>query len=246
MIAEIHGKISSTGSNLDDRLEDQLTGNIFGTIRYLPFKRGLKNVLLTAKFFKPEDENEFRKSIGTIETEYVNNNVKFWPSHSEGEIDVLINFGDTIIGIEVKYLSGLSSDDQLEREARILSTETTSKRPFLLLLGMEPDVINISNRTYRDKALDSIIFGYMSWQEILELLCRIEKNEILKEPDQTIYRDMIQLLKRKGFERFHNFADKIQDVMVDGESFFRYAFESNFGFEITEPYVDEGVYYEYE
>jgi|GEM_PF-4181867 len=34
MLAEIHNKISGTGSNLSDRLEDQLTGDFFGTLRY--------------------------------------------------------------------------------------------------------------------------------------------------------------------------------------------------------------------
>ncbi|MFU1797790.1 hypothetical protein ACM1RC_28260 [Paenibacillus azoreducens] len=33
MIAEIHSKISSSGSNLSNRLEDQLTGDFFGDIR---------------------------------------------------------------------------------------------------------------------------------------------------------------------------------------------------------------------
>lgn len=49
MIAEIHSKISSSGSNLSDRLEDQLTGDFFGAIGYLPFQVGLKRE--TGRFF---------------------------------------------------------------------------------------------------------------------------------------------------------------------------------------------------
>jgi len=45
MIAEIHGKLSSTGSNLSDRLEDQLTGDVFGTLRYIDNLVGLFPVL---------------------------------------------------------------------------------------------------------------------------------------------------------------------------------------------------------
>ena len=40
MIAEIRGKISHTSSNLTERLEDHLTGNVFGSLRYLPFSLG--------------------------------------------------------------------------------------------------------------------------------------------------------------------------------------------------------------
>lgn len=46
MIGEIKGKISSTGSNLNDRLEDDLTGNVFGNLRYMSFNHGLKQILI--------------------------------------------------------------------------------------------------------------------------------------------------------------------------------------------------------
>jgi hypothetical protein len=39
MIAEIENKISPTGSNLSDRLEDKLTGDVFGSLSYLPKKK---------------------------------------------------------------------------------------------------------------------------------------------------------------------------------------------------------------
>lgn len=47
-IAEIKGKISSTGSNLSDRLEDLLTSDVFGPLRYLPFDEGLLPILKSA------------------------------------------------------------------------------------------------------------------------------------------------------------------------------------------------------
>ena len=46
MIAEIKGKLSSTGSNLTNRLEDDLTGNFFGNLRYMSFNKGLKLILM--------------------------------------------------------------------------------------------------------------------------------------------------------------------------------------------------------
>ena len=40
-IAEIHGKISETGTNLSERMEDLLTSDIFGGMRYLPAQKAL-------------------------------------------------------------------------------------------------------------------------------------------------------------------------------------------------------------
>ena len=39
MIAEIHHKVFSN-------LEDELTGNFFGTMRYIPFQRGMKQIYM--------------------------------------------------------------------------------------------------------------------------------------------------------------------------------------------------------
>lgn len=41
MVEEFYGKISRSGSNLSDSLEDKLTGDFFGTLRYMDFCDGL-------------------------------------------------------------------------------------------------------------------------------------------------------------------------------------------------------------
>ena len=41
MVEEFYGKISRSGSNLSDNLEDKLTGDFFGTLRYMDFCDGL-------------------------------------------------------------------------------------------------------------------------------------------------------------------------------------------------------------
>ena len=46
MIAEIKGKLSQTGYNLNESLEDNLTGNFFGALRYIPFDLALRNILV--------------------------------------------------------------------------------------------------------------------------------------------------------------------------------------------------------
>jgi len=51
MISEIKGKISASGSNLTDRLEDKLTGDFFGTLQYLiighSIRRSMKMILIS-------------------------------------------------------------------------------------------------------------------------------------------------------------------------------------------------------
>jgi len=42
-IAEIHGKISSLGSNISDKQEDLLTSDVFGTFKYLGDPTALQN-----------------------------------------------------------------------------------------------------------------------------------------------------------------------------------------------------------
>jgi hypothetical protein len=59
LLAEIHGKISFEGSNLSERLEDQLKANVFGTLRYIPFHKGFKHILTNVTFFSPNDKKTF-------------------------------------------------------------------------------------------------------------------------------------------------------------------------------------------
>ena len=48
MIAEIKGKVNRQNTNLTELREDELTGNFFGSMRYIPFNKGLKQVLKNA------------------------------------------------------------------------------------------------------------------------------------------------------------------------------------------------------
>ncbi|UII54175.1 hypothetical protein LS684_10725 [Cytobacillus spongiae] len=108
MQADIHGKISRMGSNLSERLEDHLTGNVIGALRYIPFSIGLGKVLANGVYPRSVGED-----ISNIDNEYWANHLQFWPYDAEGEIDALIDFPHHLLGIEVKFMSGLSSDDEV-------------------------------------------------------------------------------------------------------------------------------------
>ena len=46
MISEKSGKTSGSGSNLNDKSEYNLTGNVFGFLRYIPFSEAMKQIIL--------------------------------------------------------------------------------------------------------------------------------------------------------------------------------------------------------
>jgi len=255
MIAELHGKISSTGSNLNDKLEDNLTGNIFGSLRYLPFELGIAPVLSAARI--PE--------LSAAVAEYGSNiwadRISFWPYHPLGELDARIDLDNAVIGIEVKYQSPLSSDDeadyshevggeldrtsnnQLGRESKIVrELALPDKKAFLILVACDGECENIvSDVRARNLIEDGVALGYISWQEILLILEREDSSN----PFYTcILGDMVALLKRKGFERFHGFDYPMASICADG--YFSYQYNQDFGIQLLEePLIDGGSYYEF-
>lgn len=217
MIAEIKGKISRTGSNLNDRLEDALTGNFFGTLRYMSFNKYLKEILLQGIYPK-----EVTKYIEEIDKEEFSENIEFWPYDEEGELDVLLEFDNCTIGVEVKYLSGLSSYDdnvedektslneennkskqQLARESRIVSKKGLNKNKILLFVAKEEMCKEVYEHTISENIMEADIhLCYISWQSIIEILKNIKADNPY---EKVMTNDLKDLLIRKGFEQFKSF-----------------------------------------
>lgn len=216
MLAELRGKVNAENSNLDERREDELTGNFFGNMRYIPFRKGMKQILLNA--VRPM---ELRTIIEAAHAECWSNNLFLWERIREAnsghivELDVRLDFDDVVIGIEVKFNSGLSShdetnewqkntaslsDNQLSKEARLLEQIAPGKKKLLLLLANENVCAStIGEVEYFPK---DVQLGYLSWQEILIQLYKLTE---LNEFETVIVDDVIQLLEKKGFIRFTNF-----------------------------------------
>jgi len=233
MIAEIHGKISKTGSNLSDRLEDELTGNIFGTLRYIPFSQALQPIL--AKAVYPSSISE---KILQIDKDEWNENIQFWPYDKEGELDVYIEFDEVAIGIEVKYCSGLSSDDdvdysvpdceyetinscnQLQREAKIISKKSIAKQKILLLIASAKDCVEIYENIQKRQLLSKydVAFGYISWQSFLREIRYLKSDNIF---NNIIVNDLINLLAKKGFNQFNSMSLNC-DYNIKGDSFYEF------------------------
>ncbi|WP_456272425.1 hypothetical protein [Bacillus sp. AK031] len=259
MLAETHGKISRIGSNLTERLEDNLTGNVFGALRYIPFSEGLGEIL--AKGVYPKEIGE---DIHLIDCGMWSDKAEFWPYDREGEIDLMLVLPKVIMGIEVKYLSGLSSEDevtseleqvkskeekitisfnQLARESRIVSRRGKEKNKLLLFIAdrksCQEVYVNVVKRGIIDKGVK---FGYISWQEFLKQLTELRLNNPFQ---QVIIQDLIALLKRKGFEDFTSMEVRLP-VPINENDFFRFKPRQNpaFNFQLN-LLISEEFHYEF-
>ncbi|WP_342468601.1 hypothetical protein [Ureibacillus sp. FSL K6-3587] len=145
--------------------------------------------------------------------EFIGDKVKFWVKGERSEIDVLLEFDHLIIGIEVKYHSPLSSDDQLEREASDLLKGKGQTPKFLLLLGTEPEVNMIAKKVMEDRKLPSgVHFGYLSWQEVFHQLVYVQKNETFNHVC-IIVLAMEMSMPRFGFLELKKVGQKYGDTV---------------------------------
>jgi hypothetical protein len=227
MIADIYGKISRSSSNLSERLEDKLTGDIFGVIRYLPSEQLLLPFLRKAYWLNPDTRG--RQSL---ELEFSTEpEIIFWPHHYPGiEPDVEIKgteFDQKIkILIEVKYKSGLSGDDnptesvsanesnnQLIKQARALASDVEFNRKILIFLtedGSYPKEIldRVSRILKSESKLNDIQLYWLSWHDITSVITNILICPILSIFEKRIVDDIFQYCNRKQFRRYEYHPNK--------------------------------------
>ena len=200
MIAEIYHKFSTD-------LEDVLTGDFFGAMRYMPFNRGLNQIF--KNYAVSEDPQVTHILSNAADDDF---HFEFWKRSDNGlvEIDGFIPLTSVGIGIEVKYRSGLSGGDQLEKEAQVLDEWCNGKEKLLILIGEaeEAKAIYIENkdkRVFRDVHL-----AYLSWQDIL---LGLDQVLISSSYEKKMIEDLKTLLREKGFVSFEGFS--IDQPVVD-------------------------------
>ena len=231
MVEEFYGKISRSGSNLSDSLEDKLTGDFFGTLRYMDFCDGLQPILCGAlrKSEKQQAESQAAiQLIGNVNCTNISDeeHIKFWPKHDRGELDVLLEFDNCYIGIEVKFQSGLSSDDQLIREANILCDLPKDKKKILLFIAKHESCISVYRKYKKDISKQGVHFVFASWEDILQSMKDIlngGKGNNYTFGQKLMISDLIRLLTRKDFETFlsmtNGIADKLGQLIEEEEYF---------------------------
>ena len=231
MVEEFYGKISRSGSNLSDNLEDKLTGDFFGTLRYMDFYDGLQPILCGALRISEEQQEESQTAIQLIENVNCTNirdeeYIKFWPKHDLGELDVLLDFDNCCVGIEVKLNSGLSSDDQLIREAEILCDLAEDKEKILLFIAGHESGVSVYRAYKAVIRKQGVCFVFASWEDILQSM-----KDLLNGGNESKYtfgqrlmiRDLVRLLTRKGFDTFLSMTNGISDksgTLIEKDGYF--------------------------
>ena len=224
-VAEIHGKISEAGTNLSERMEDLLTSDVFGCMRYLSDEKALLPFLRTARSFNGRKLE--------ILAEIIQVHTVFWPWLKSPncipcQLDVIIGLETRgkhvhLFGVEAKYYSGLSSEegerlapnDQLARELDNLDSVSSidvgwkpeldiASRTLLFVtqhMGIPHNLLAQSLAEYRRKRnKDGDIF-WTSWRFLPYILERSLKNERVPE-NVAVLEDMLRLLMRKGLTMF--------------------------------------------
>src|SRR6266851_650907 len=221
MIAEIYGKISSTGSNLAERLEDELTGNVFGALRYIPSHLVLIPFLQRAYTLRGGRTSFLDVGVAHVEAE-----IDFWThSYSGIEPDVRIMFPEkTAILIEAKYFSGLSSEDphtnesvtfsesqnQLIRQMRALRDYHPGLRKVSILLtsdGTYPD--RIMDRVYKvldSETIQDVEAYWLSWHAITEVIDRARSQVTNRFAERVVSDLLFYCRDRKHFQRFRGIS----------------------------------------
>ena len=227
MVEEFYGKISRSGSNLSDKLEDKLTGDFFGTFRYMDFCDGLQPILCGALRKSKKQQEEAQDAIQLLENVNCTNirdeeHIKFWPKHDLGELDVLLEFDNCCIGIEVKLNSGLSSDDQLIREAEILCDLAKDKKKILLFIAGHESCRSVYHK-YKGVIRKDVHFVFASWEDILQSMKEIlngGKGSKYTFGQKLMIRDLVRLLTRKDFDTFLSMINGISNESIEKDGYF--------------------------
>jgi hypothetical protein len=106
-IAELYGKISRTGANLNDQMEDLLTSDVFSACKYV------RPSTLLLPFLRTSIDLDGITAANNIHVQARDVEYQFWPMLTRCEPDLLIcihelNGKHTIVMIEAKYYSAKS------------------------------------------------------------------------------------------------------------------------------------------
>ncbi len=228
-IAEICGKISRTGENLSERLEDLLTSDVFSACRYV------RPITLLLPFLSQAKQLNGESLEHLLEDNVERMRYLFWPRLKKSEPDVLIALEFTsgcffLILIESKYFSHKSSSalsleeleiaetpsDQLAREyVDLLDAHEAFNYQKSKILGraliyitahraIPKDSLNESKTEIKKFIADKDKVN-LFWTNWFELHPIISKAQNVLEWERPILDDLRQLLERKRLIQFRGF-----------------------------------------
>lgn len=228
-IAELYGKLSpERPSCAHERLEDLLTSDVFGTMKYAGWQYGFMNWLRSA--VSPDGHS---CAVDTLPTDSHIRHVHFvfWPTLRNGrEPDLLLGIetytGELLqIMVEAKYYSGTSD---IEMSVDEMKPELSGNQ-IADQVNCFPDLFpNLRNRISQSIHLfvtahdmcptriyevashyilkKDILLFWLNWQSLCAFL---EETLVEDHGRQELINDLIELLKRKDLIPFNGFATEI-------------------------------------
>jgi hypothetical protein len=226
--AELHGKLGDRGANANERLEDLLTSNVLGTLRYLPIGLGFAQVLARAQSIaNPGVLDALPIDLATL----VEGKLHFWPrAPGVGECDALLVMRDCsgsfhALLIEAKYHSGKSSTateeedlggaesrahDQLARYLVALAAGEFEQTKSLALASrgllyltahaaMPVNELEESRVGAQARGVNDPLY-WLSWRDITRALRPLRGQG--EQENQCAISDILDLLERRGLIPF--------------------------------------------
>ena len=205
----------------EDRMEDLLTGNVFGLWRYLPAKLGLRGILQSAQLSSGEQLQ--------VPEDFVLTSLDFWPwlqfgAHKGIEPDVLLRVHDSsgqlsIILIEAKFKSDKSSlatpdgqpNDQLGKQMvnlRSIAEDEHAKSYALIYLTAEPKFPlasiqqSIDELERKTRQGSQSHFYWTNWRAVYSELVMTLHSSSTNEIERNLLTDAVQILESLGFSDF--------------------------------------------
>ena len=227
-IAELHGKLSpKRAGGFYERMEDLLTSDVFGTMKYAGWEHGFLEWLKSAR--EPWGKCVNASLVLPNNDDILYAEYFFWPTLKNGrKPDLLIGFHQkdgrvALVIVEAKYLSGPSN---IEMESEFTTAGVTGDQIADQVNGF-PDTLDknrhavISNRihiyltahhtcpmdTYLDSSKrierDDVRCFWLNWQTLTALL----EKELMRVGGRTklLLQDLLDLLKRKDLVQFRGF-----------------------------------------
>jgi hypothetical protein len=234
--AEMKGKIPEI-----DRLEDVLTSNVFGLLRYVKNPAVLLWILGQARTLSGKGLAEsVDVDLTTYSPEFL-----FWEQvGTYGEPDLIIRFSkagnsDLILCIEVKYYSsksGEGDDDQLRRYFEGVSGVASLSASTLL------GIIYLTKHPSRKELIDSLkhIQGkgvinaeeklfQLRWTEMAEALENADLSQ-LSTSERMVLTDLRDYLRYKNLVGFSGFSFRSKAFVLGPEKFYEFNRFSGFSF----------------
>lgn len=197
-------------------MEDVLTGAVLGSLQYLPAAACWTPLLAAARRLDGET-----LGLPPLPEGYLSH--RFWPrwAHADGRItepDLVLRWPGALLAVEVKYLSGKSSEasedptrvtDQLARQLERVNELglREGRAAGVLYLTADPVLprraLADSLAELRTKRSESGSLAWVSWTHLREVLAAWTPGS---EGEARLQHDLVAHLSRLGFVGFHGIA----------------------------------------